>query len=40
MLWHTGHLTNRERDALIRAYNHERIITRDKLPKIMDYLTP
>ena len=37
--WHTSHLTNHERDAIIRAYNHEQIITRDKLPKIMDYLT-
>lgn len=39
MLWHTSHLSDHDRDALIRAYNHERIITRDKLPDFMANLT-
>jgi hypothetical protein len=38
MLWHTRHLTRHDRDALIRAYNHKLVLTRDELPKIMDYL--
>ena len=40
MLWHTSHLTNHDRDALIHAYHHDRIVTRDQLPNFMDYLTP
>jgi hypothetical protein len=40
MLWHTSHLTNHDRDALIRAYNHDLVLTRDELPPIMDYLKP
>ena len=38
MLWHTGHLTDHDEDALTRAYRHERVLTRDELPHIMDYL--
>jgi hypothetical protein len=37
MLWHTGHLRRHNRDALVRAYQHERVITRDELPRILDY---
>ena len=40
MLWHTSHLTDHDREALIRAYHHERIITRDKLPNFRDALRP
>jgi rhamnogalacturonan endolyase len=38
MLWHTSHLTNHNKDELIRIYNHDLILTRDELPNIMDYL--
>lgn len=38
MLWHTGHLNNHDPDALRRAYNHERVLTRDELPRIMSFL--
>jgi hypothetical protein len=38
MLWHTRHLSRHNREALIRAYNHDRVITRDELPRILDYL--
>ncbi len=38
MLWHTRHLAKHNRDALIRAYNHDLVITRDELPNIMEYL--
>lgn len=37
MVWHTKHLTNHDRDALIRAYNHELVLIRDELPNIMDF---
>lgn len=37
MLWHTNHLSNHDRDALVRAYNHDLVVTRDELPDIMDY---
>jgi len=32
MLWHTQYLAQHDRDALKKAYRHERIITRDELP--------
>lgn len=38
MLWHTSHLTRHDRDALIHAYTHDLILTRDELPDIMGYL--
>ena len=38
MLWHTRHVTCHNRDALIRAYNLDLILTRDELPNIMDYV--
>ena len=38
MLWHTGHLNRHNKDALKKAYNHDLVITRDELPRIMDYL--
>ena len=38
MLWHTRHLTGHDRNALVRAYNHDLILTRGELPRIMDYL--
>lgn len=38
MLWHTGHVTNHNKEALIHAYNHDLVITRDEVPNIMDYL--
>jgi len=38
MLWHTGHLTNQNKEDLIRIYNHELILTRDELPDIMSCL--
>lgn len=31
MLWHTGHLTNHDRDELIRIYNHPDVLTLDEL---------
>ncbi len=37
MLWHTGHVTNHDPVALRYAYHHERVLTRDELPRIMDY---
>lgn len=39
MLWHTGHLSNHNRQDLIAAYNHELVITRDELPNIMTFLS-
>ena len=38
MLWHTGHVTNHNKDELRRIYNHELVITKDELPDIMTYL--
>ncbi|MBC8140610.1 MAG: mannan endo-1,4-beta-mannosidase A and B, partial [Armatimonadetes bacterium] len=38
MLWHTGHLSDHDPEALRRAYNHDLVLTRDELPRIMDYL--
>ncbi len=40
MLRHTKHLTDHDTEALIKAYNHDLVITRDELPNIMDYLKP
>ncbi|HYO25931.1 MAG TPA: glycosyl hydrolase [Lacipirellulaceae bacterium] len=40
MLWHTSHLRRHNPDALKKAYHHELIITRDELPRIMDFLEP
>jgi hypothetical protein len=38
MLWHTRYLSGHNQEALIHAYNHELVLTRDELPNIMDYL--
>ena len=38
MLWHTGHVTNHNKEELKRIYNHDLVLTRDELPNIMDYL--
>jgi beta-glucosidase len=38
MLWHTSYLYNHNKDDLKRIYNNDLVITRDKLPNIMDYL--
>jgi hypothetical protein len=35
MLWHTGYLRNHDQEALKKAYQHERIITRDELPRFV-----
>lgn len=36
MLWHTQYLARHDRDALKKAYHHERIITRDELPDFIE----
>ncbi len=33
LVWHGSYLFDHDRQALKRAYNHERVITRDELPK-------
>lgn len=32
MLWHTGHLTNHNKEELIRIYNHPDVLTLENLP--------
>lgn len=38
MLWHSSYLHRYDKEALRRIYNHDRILTRDELPVIMDFL--
>jgi mannan endo-1,4-beta-mannosidase len=37
MIWHTRWLTEHDPAELKRIYNHEAVLTLDKLPKIMSY---
>lgn len=37
MLWHTSHLTNYDKTELNHIYHHDRVLTLDELPDIMEY---
>ncbi len=37
MLWHTGHVTNHNKDEMRRIYNHDLVITLDEVPDIIEY---
>ena len=38
MVLHTSHLSNHDKDALIKAYTSDLVITRDEVGDIMEYL--